>query len=110
MFRTISFPNPARDGPTHYSRAKTLTVPVGYVEEHPEEVVWFNRSAWIPSYFEKLGNIWYYSSRILPLYTAQLKGAELGLPPMDGADVLVLGWGSTWAAIDASIQRSRRAG
>ena len=26
------------------------------------------------------------------------------------ADVLVLGWGSTWAAIDAAIQRSRRVG
>jgi 2-oxoglutarate ferredoxin oxidoreductase subunit alpha len=28
----------------------------------------------------------------------------------DDADVLVLGWGSTWAAIDAAVQRSRRAG
>ncbi len=26
------------------------------------------------------------------------------------ADVLVLGWGSTWAAIDAAVQRRRRAG
>jgi 2-oxoglutarate ferredoxin oxidoreductase subunit alpha len=26
------------------------------------------------------------------------------------ADVLVLGWGSTWAAIDAAVQRTRRAG
>ncbi len=28
----------------------------------------------------------------------------------DDADVLVLGWGSTWAAIDAAVQRRRRAG
>ena len=28
----------------------------------------------------------------------------------EDADVLVLGWGSTWAAIDAAIQRRRRAG
>lgn len=37
------------------------------------------------------------------------------IPPVevegdDDADVLVLGWGSTWAAIDAAVQRSRRAG
>ena len=28
----------------------------------------------------------------------------------EDADVLVLGWGSTWAAIDAAVQRRRRAG
>ena len=28
----------------------------------------------------------------------------------DDADVLVVGWGSTWAAIDAAVQRRRRAG
>ncbi|MFK8025120.1 MAG: 2-oxoacid:acceptor oxidoreductase subunit alpha [Ilumatobacter sp.] len=28
----------------------------------------------------------------------------------DDAEILVLGWGSTWAAIDAAVQRRRRAG
>ncbi|MFZ4720466.1 MAG: 2-oxoacid:acceptor oxidoreductase subunit alpha [Ilumatobacteraceae bacterium] len=28
----------------------------------------------------------------------------------EDADVLLLGWGSTWAAIDAAVQRTRRAG
>jgi 2-oxoglutarate ferredoxin oxidoreductase subunit alpha len=28
----------------------------------------------------------------------------------DDADVLVVGWGGTWAAIDAAVQRSRRRG
>ena len=28
----------------------------------------------------------------------------------DDADVLIVGWGSTWAAIDAAVQRRRRAG
>ena len=28
----------------------------------------------------------------------------------DDAEILVLGWGSTWAAIDAAVQRSRRFG
>jgi 2-oxoglutarate/2-oxoacid ferredoxin oxidoreductase subunit alpha len=28
----------------------------------------------------------------------------------DDADILILGWGSTWAAIDAAVQRTRRRG
>jgi 2-oxoglutarate ferredoxin oxidoreductase subunit alpha len=28
----------------------------------------------------------------------------------DDADVLLVGWGGTWAAIDAAVQRSRRRG
>lgn len=28
----------------------------------------------------------------------------------DDAEVVLLGWGSTWAAIDAAVQRTRRAG
>ena len=39
--------------------------------------------------------------------------ADIPPTPINGdpdADVLVLGWGSTWAAIDAAVQRSHRAG
>jgi 2-oxoglutarate ferredoxin oxidoreductase subunit alpha len=39
--------------------------------------------------------------------------ADIPPTPVNGdvdADVLVLGWGSTWAAIDAAVQRTRRAG
>jgi 2-oxoglutarate/2-oxoacid ferredoxin oxidoreductase subunit alpha len=39
--------------------------------------------------------------------------ADIPPTPVEGdvdADVLVLGWGSTWAAIDAAVQRRRRAG
>ena len=49
------------------------------------------------------------------LRAAKIAGIATDIPPAtitgdaDG-DVCVLGWGSTWAAIDAAVQRSRRAG
>jgi len=39
---------------------------------------------------------------------ADIPATEINGDP--DADVLVLGWGSTWAAIDAAVQRSRRVG
>lgn len=42
------------------------------------------------------------------MITQDIPPTEVGGDP--DADVLVLGWGSTWAAIDAAVQRRRRAG
>jgi 2-oxoglutarate ferredoxin oxidoreductase subunit alpha len=36
--------------------------------------------------------------------------APVGVLGDEDAELLVLGWGSTWAAIDSAVQRSRRAG
>ncbi len=49
------------------------------------------------------------------LRAAKVAAVAADIPPteVDGdvdADMLVLGWGSTWAAIDAAVQRRRRAG
>ena len=47
---------------------------------------------------------------------AKIAGIAKDIPPVnlddqvDDADVCVLGWGSTWAAIDAAVQRTRRRG
>ena len=53
-------------------------------------------------------------------YMCELRAAKVDrvaadIPPTEvtgdlDADILVLGWGSTWAAIDAAVQRRRRAG
>lgn len=53
--------------------------------------------------------------RMTELREAKVDMVAQDIPPtvVDGdadADVLVLGWGSTWAAIDAAVQRRRRAG
>lgn len=49
------------------------------------------------------------------LRAAKVAGIANDLPPLEvhgdaDADVLILGWGSTWAAIDAAVQRTRRRG
>ncbi len=49
------------------------------------------------------------------LREAKIAKVAQDIPPTEvegdvDADVLVLGWGSTWAAIDAAVQRRRRAG
>jgi 2-oxoglutarate ferredoxin oxidoreductase subunit alpha len=49
------------------------------------------------------------------LRAAKIAAIADDIPPTEirgdaDADVLVLGWGSTWAAIDASVQRTRRRG
>lgn len=44
----------------------------------------------------------------IDMITQDIPATEVGGDP--DADVLVLGWGSTWAAIDAAVQRRRRAG
>jgi 2-oxoglutarate ferredoxin oxidoreductase subunit alpha len=49
------------------------------------------------------------------LREAKIAKITQDIPPTEvegdeDADVLVLGWGSTWAAIDAAVQRRRRAG
>lgn len=53
--------------------------------------------------------------KMTELREAKIEGIAKDIPPttVEGdvdADVLVLGWGSTWAAIDAAVQRRRRAG
>ena len=49
------------------------------------------------------------------LRAAKVAGIANDLPPLEvhgdaDADVCILGWGSTWAAIDAAVQRTRRRG
>jgi 2-oxoglutarate ferredoxin oxidoreductase subunit alpha len=53
--------------------------------------------------------------RMTELREAKVAMVAQDIPPTEvhgdaDADVLVLGWGSTWAAIDAAVQRRRRAG
>jgi 2-oxoglutarate/2-oxoacid ferredoxin oxidoreductase subunit alpha len=53
--------------------------------------------------------------RMVRLRAAKIEAIAADIAPIDvrgdvDADVLVLGWGSTWAAIDAAVQRRRRAG
>jgi 2-oxoglutarate ferredoxin oxidoreductase subunit alpha len=53
--------------------------------------------------------------KMVHLRAAKVAAIAADIPPtaINGdadADVLVLGWGSTWAAIDAAVQRSRRRG
>ena len=53
--------------------------------------------------------------RMTQLRAAKIEAVAADIPPtvVEGdadADVLVLGWGSTWAAIDAAVQRQRRKG
>ena len=54
--------------------------------------------------------------RMVDLRAAKIAGIANDIPPavavgdVDDADVCVLGWGSTWAAIDAAVQRTRRRG
>jgi 2-oxoglutarate ferredoxin oxidoreductase subunit alpha len=53
--------------------------------------------------------------RMVNLRAAKVAAIAADIPPVTvhgdvDADVLVVGWGSTWAAIDAAVQRRRRAG
>ncbi len=53
--------------------------------------------------------------KMVHLRAAKIAGIANDLPPLEvhgdpDADVCVLGWGSTWAAIDAAVQRTRRRG
>ena len=53
--------------------------------------------------------------RMVHLRAAKIAGIAKDIPPVEvvgdaDADVCFLGWGSTWAAIDAAVQRSRRRG
>lgn len=64
------------------------------------------------------GNISYSPSNhttMVHLRAAKVAGIAADIPPATvmgdpDADVCLLGWGSTWAAIDAAVQRTRRAG
>lgn len=54
-------------------------------------------------------------SKMVHLRQAKVDRIAADIPPAtvmgdDDADVVLLGWGSTWAAIDAAVQRTRRAG
>jgi 2-oxoglutarate/2-oxoacid ferredoxin oxidoreductase subunit alpha len=53
--------------------------------------------------------------RMVELRAAKVAGIAKDIPPLrltgdEDADLLVVGWGSTWAAIDAAVQRRRRNG
>jgi 2-oxoglutarate ferredoxin oxidoreductase subunit alpha len=53
--------------------------------------------------------------RMVHLRAAKVQAIAADIPPTEvrgdvDADVLLVGWGSTWAAIDAAAQRSRKAG
>jgi 2-oxoglutarate ferredoxin oxidoreductase subunit alpha len=53
--------------------------------------------------------------RMVDLRAAKVAAIAADIPPAEvagdaDADVCVLGWGSTWAAIDAAVERRRRAG
>jgi 2-oxoglutarate ferredoxin oxidoreductase subunit alpha len=53
--------------------------------------------------------------RMVLLRAAKIAGIAKDIPPAvavgdEDADICVLGWGSTWAAIDAAVQRTRRRG
>ena len=54
-------------------------------------------------------------SKMVHLRQAKVDRIAADIPPAtvmgdDDAEVVLLGWGSTWAAIDAAVQRTRRAG
>ena len=54
-------------------------------------------------------------SRMVRLRAAKIAGIAKDIPPVvvqgdDDAELLVLGWGSTWGAIDSAVQRARRGG
>jgi 2-oxoglutarate ferredoxin oxidoreductase subunit alpha len=53
--------------------------------------------------------------KMVHLRAEKIARIAMDIPPTEingdvDADVLVLGWGSTWAAIDAAVQQTRRAG
>jgi 2-oxoglutarate ferredoxin oxidoreductase subunit alpha len=53
--------------------------------------------------------------KMVHLRAEKIARIAMDIPPTQingdvDADVLVLGWGSTWAAIDAAVQQTRRAG
>ncbi|MDO9174795.1 MAG: 2-oxoglutarate ferredoxin oxidoreductase subunit alpha, partial [Actinomycetota bacterium] len=64
------------------------------------------------------GNISYAPAnheKMVHLRAAKVAGIAHDIPPAvvvgdADADLVLLGWGSTWAAIDAAVQRTRRAG
>ena len=52
---------------------------------------------------------------MVDLRAAKVAAVAADIPPVEvqgdeDADLCILGWGSTWAAIDAAVQRRRRAG
>ncbi len=53
--------------------------------------------------------------RMVELRAAKVAGIAKDIPPLSivgdaDAELLIVGWGSTWAAIDAAVQRRRRNG
>ena len=53
--------------------------------------------------------------RMVDLRAAKVAAVAADIPPLEvlgdeDADLCILGWGSTWAAIDAAVQRRRRNG
>jgi 2-oxoglutarate ferredoxin oxidoreductase subunit alpha len=53
--------------------------------------------------------------RMVALRAAKVEAIAADIPPTEvvgdpDAEVLIVGWGSTWAAIDSAVQRGRRSG
>ncbi len=82
-------PKPTRVHPVHYKVGHTEVVDPEDVAAGTVSVTWVDRVMWIPSYFERLGNIWFYSTRILPLFTMNMRRELFQLPEMQ--DVLIAG-------------------
>lgn len=90
LFRHIKGPpKPTRVHPVHYKVGHTEVVDPEDVAAGTVPVTWVDRVMWIPSYFERLGNIWFYSTRILPLFTMNMRRELFQLPEMQ--DVLIAG-------------------
>ena len=84
LFRVMgNLPDPSRFSPMHFKVAKAEVMSTSDALRGRRNIRWMDQALWVPSYFEKLGNIWFYSSRILPLFSASLQAEMLGLPPMD---------------------------
>ncbi len=73
----------------HYKITKTSLLDPVKVAAGGVNIQWIDRTLWLPSYFEKLGNIWFYSTRILPLFTGHMRRDLFQLPDME--DVIVFG-------------------
>lgn len=74
--------SPGRYYPVHYhGKEVSFMTPAQLAKE--KKVVWANQdkgALYLVSQQDSLANIWYYSTRVLPLWTAQQQQATLGLP------------------------------
>lgn len=80
LFREIDgLPDPHREVPMHYKRNAFRVI--ASWDELATAPTWSDETVWIPSYFEDLANIWYFSSRLLPVFTSLYQSDVYRLPP-----------------------------